>query len=112
MRSTHLPLGLLYAQPVWPWNRDGARAPGFHRNLGDGPEPQRDGRASPRDVAPDTVTVIIAQSPDELIIETEANSSRESVTYSFARRLDSPRPVGTSRSNDDPGPGGPGRVEG
>ena len=46
------------------------------------------------------VTLIIAQSPDELIIETEADGRRESVTYSFTRQQDPPEAVGTSGSND------------
>ena len=46
------------------------------------------------------VTLIIAQSPDELIVDTEADGSRESVTYSFTHQQDPPRPVGTSGSND------------
>lgn len=46
------------------------------------------------------VTLIIAQSPDGLVIETEADGRRESVRYSFTRQQDPPRPVGTSGSND------------
>jgi hypothetical protein len=45
------------------------------------------------------VTLIIVQSPDELIIETRADGRRESVTYSFTRRHDPSRPVGTTGSN-------------
>ena len=56
---------------------------------------------TPGTLRQEPVTLIIAQSSDELIVETEANGRRESVTYSFARRQDSSRPVGTSGLNDE-----------
>ena len=46
------------------------------------------------------MTLIIAHSPDKLSIETKADGRGEVVTYSFERRQEASRPVGTSGSND------------
>ncbi len=100
MRFLHLPLSLLVVSLLGYGTATGQERPDFT-----GTWVMDVNRSETAGQAPDMlrrapVTLIIAQSPDELIIETVANGRRESVKYLFTRRQDPPRPVGTSGSND------------
>ena len=100
MRLLHLPLSLFVISLLGYGTASGQERPDFTGTwVMDMNRSETAGQA-PELLRQAPVTLIIAQSPDELIIETEANGRRESVTYSFARRLDPPRPVGTMGSND------------
>jgi hypothetical protein len=100
MRLPHLPLGLLVLSLFGHGIATGQERPDFTGTwVMDLNRSETAGQA-PEMLRRTPVTVIIAQSPDEFIIETEADGSRESVRYSFTRQQDPPRPVGTSGSND------------
>jgi hypothetical protein len=100
MRFPHLPLGLLVISLLGHGAAIAQERPNFTGTwVMDVKRSETAGQA-PEMLRRTPVTVIIAQSPDEVIIETKADGSRELVRYSFARQQDPPRPVGTSGSPD------------
>ena len=101
MRLLHLPLSLLVISLLGYGTATGQERPDFTGTWVMDMKRSETAGQTPGTLRQEPVTLIIAQSPDELIIETEANGRRESVTYSFSRRQDSPRPVGTSGPNDE-----------
>lgn len=100
MKLLHLPLSLFVISLLGYGTATGQERPDFTGTwVMDVNRSETAGQA-PEMLRQAPVTLFIAQTPDELVIETEANGRRESVTYSFARGQDPPRPVGTSGSND------------
>ena len=100
MKFLHLPLSLLVVSLLGYGTATGQEHPDFTGTwVMDVNRSETAGQA-PGMLRQSPVTLFIAQSPDELIIETEANGRRESVTYSFTRGQNPPRPVGTSGSKD------------
>jgi len=96
----HLPLGLLVLSLLGYGAASGQDRPDFTGTwVMDVKRSETAGQA-PEMLRRTPVTMIITQSPSELIIETDADGTRELVRYSFARKQDPPRPVGTSGSND------------
>jgi hypothetical protein len=100
MRLLHLPLSVLVISLLGYGTATGQERPDFTGTwVMDVSRSETAGQA-PEVVRRTPMTLIIAQSPDGFVIETEADGRREAVKYSFTRQQDSPRPVGTSGSND------------
>ena len=99
MRFLNLPLGLLVLSLLGLGTASGQERPDFTGTwVMDVNRSETAGQAPGLRRTP--VTMIITQSPSEVIIETEADGTRELMRYSFARQQDPPRPVGTTGSND------------
>ena len=99
MRFLHLPLSLVVIGLFGYGTASGQEHPNFTGTwVMDVSRSETAGQA-PEVVRRAPVTLIIAQSPDGLVIETEADGRRESVNYSFIRQQDPPTPVGTSGPN-------------
>ena len=100
MKKRHLSLSLLVISLLAHGTASGQERPDFTGTwVMDVNRSETAGQA-PEVVRRSLVTLNIAQSSDKLIIDTQADGRRESVTYSFTRRQDPPGPVGTSGSND------------
>jgi hypothetical protein len=100
MRLLHLPLSLMVISLLGYGTATGQERPDFSGTWVMDLNRSETAGQNPEMLRRPPATLTIAQSPDELVIDTEADGRRESVTYSFARRQDPPRPVGTSGSND------------